>query len=129
MNNETVISPYQAMGGEQAVRQLVDRFYHLMDTDAEAEHIRDMHPDDLSGSREKLFMFLSGWFGGPPLFEQKYGHPRLRARHFPFEIDEAARDAWMRCMSEALKETDIDNMMREHLMQSLYRLADHMRNV
>jgi hemoglobin len=122
------LSPYERLGGEQAVRRLVDRFYDLMDTLPEARQIRDLHPEDLAGSRDKLFKFLSGWLGGPPLYEAEYGHPRLRARHLPFPIGEAERDAWLRCMEQALAETEMDELLRGHLLRSLRNTADHMRN-
>ena len=122
------LSPYERLGGEAAVRKLVDRFYELMDSLPEAGHIRDLHPADLSGSRDKLFKFLSGWLGGPPLYEAEYGHPRLRARHLPFPIGEAERDAWLRCMEQALAEAEMDELLRSHLLQSLRNTADHMRN-
>ena len=95
-------TPYERLGGEQGVRRLVDRFYDLMDTLPEAKIIRDLHPKELTGSRDKLFKFLSGWLGGPPLYMQEYGHPRLRARHLPFAIGSAERDAWLLCMERAL---------------------------
>ncbi len=123
------ISYYERLGGEQGVRRLVDRFYELMDTLPEARGIRKMHAANLDGTREKLFMFLSGWLGGPALYTEKYGHPRLRARHLPFAIGEAERDAWMGCMSQALDEMEIDTMLRDHLKQSLWNTADHMRNL
>ncbi|MBI1195486.1 MAG: globin [Gammaproteobacteria bacterium] len=122
-------TPYVRLGGEAAVRKLVTRFYELMDTLPEARRIRAMHPDDLSGSTEKLFMFLSGWLGGPQLYQEAYGHPRLRARHLPFPVDEAARDAWMRCMTRAIEEMDIeDELLKQHLLHSLFKTADFMRN-
>ena len=123
------LSPYERLGGEAAVRTLVDRFYDLMDSLPEAADIRALHPQDLSGSRDKLFKFLSGWLGGPPLYQAEYGHPRLRARHLPFPIGEAERDAWLLCMERALMETDMDAMLRGHLLQSLRNTANHMRNV
>ena len=89
------LTPYERLGGEAAVRKLVDRFYDLMDALPEARGIRELHPPDLAGSRDKLFKFLSGWLGGPPLYVEEYGHPRLRARHLPFPIGEAERDAWL----------------------------------
>ena len=73
------MNPYERLGGEQGVRDLVDRFYDLMDTLPEAKQIRDLHPADLTESRDKLFKFLSGWLGGPSLYINEYGHPRLRA--------------------------------------------------
>jgi hemoglobin len=121
-------SPYERLGGAQAVRELVDRFYELMDTLPEAKRIRDLHPADLSGSRDKLFKFLSGWLGGPQLYMEEYGHPRLRARHLPFPIGAAERDAWLLCMGRAFAEMDMEDLLRNHLLQSLRKTADHMRN-
>lgn len=121
-------SIYARIGGEPALRRLVTRFYELMDTLPEARAIRALHPADLASSREKLFLFLSGWLGGPPLYVAQYGHPRLRARHLPFPIGEAERDAWMICMERALAEMEIDALLRAQLLHALQQTADHMRN-
>ncbi len=121
-------SPYDALGGETGVRRLVDAFYDSMMTLPEAEHILKLHPEDLSVSREKLFMFLSGWFGGPSLYSQVYGHPRLRARHLPFPIGREERDAWLLCMEAALEEMSLDRALRFQLMQAFQMTADHMQN-
>ncbi len=120
--------PYDAIGGEERVRQLVERFYDLMDTLPEAATIRALHPKDLRGSRQKLFWFMSGWLGGPQLYVERYGHPRLRRRHFPFPIGEAERDQWMLCMRRALEENVADEALRLFLDRQLTSLADHMRN-
>lgn len=121
--------PYNRLGGEEAVRKLVVRFYELMDTLPEAQGIRALHPQDLEGSIEKLFKFLSGWLGGPQLYMQEYGHPRLRARHMPFPIAEVERDAWMLCMTQAIDEqVQDDELLKQHLLQSLMKTADFMRN-
>ena len=122
------ITPYEALGGEEAVRQLVERFYEHMDEDAEALTIRRMHPEDLARAQQRLFEFLSGWLGGPNLYWERHGHPRLRMRHLPFTIDAAARDAWMGCMRLALAETVADDTLRAQLDQALYNVANHMRN-
>ena len=95
-------SIYETIGGEQRLRALVDRFYDLMDSAPEAAGIRALHPEDLTESRNKLFWFLSGWSGGPPMYIERFGHPRLRARHLPFSIGEAERDQWLWCMNHAL---------------------------
>lgn len=121
-------TPYEILGGAVGLRALVHRFYQLMDELPEAYGIRKLHPQDLSGSEEKLFMFLSGWLGGPPLFVQRHGHPRLRARHLPFSIGGPERDQWLMCMRLALDERAIDAGLREKLFRALADLADHMRN-
>lgn len=119
---------YDYIGGEATVRRLVDRFYELMDTLPEAYGIRKLHPADLSGSNQKLFMYLSGWLGGPQLFVQAYGHPRLRARHLPFAIGEAERDQWLMCMRLAMDEVLPPDEANEQLLKAIEDLADHMRN-
>ncbi len=118
---------YQRLGGEEAIRRLVKTFYRLMNTLPEAEGIRAMHPD-MVRAEEKLFMFLSGWLGGPQLYVEKYGHPRLRQRHMPFAIGESERDQWMLCMRQAMEEENIAPELREQLEQAFFRTADFMRN-
>ncbi len=119
---------YELIGGEAGVKALVDRFYDLMNTLPEAAAIRRLHPADIASSRDKLFKFLSGWLGGPPLYVQEHGHPMLRARHLPFPIGESERNAWMLCMTRAMEERHIDPMLRQQLMGAFFRTADHMRN-
>jgi hemoglobin len=121
-------TPYAAIGGDAAVRRLVDRFYDLMHTLPEAQTIRAMHAASLDVSRDRLYWFLCGWLGGPQLFVERRGHPRLRARHLPFAIDQAAAAAWMRCMAQALAEQVDDAALRDQLRDAMARLADHMRN-
>lgn len=119
---------YELLGGEAKLRELVSAFYRIMDTSPESRIIRDMHPQDLKSSEEKLFMFMSGWLGGPSLFEQAFGHPRLRARHLPFQIGKSERDQWMMCMVQAFEEVGVEEPLRSELLYSLLNLADHMRN-
>ena len=123
--NQTI---FQQIGGEEVVRRLIDRFYDLMDTQPEAAGIRKLHPENLEHSREKLFMFLVGWMGGPPLYVERFGHPRLRARHLPFPIGEAERDQWLLCMNKALDEVVGDPLMRQQIKRSFAQLAGFMRN-
>jgi hemoglobin len=121
-------SPYERIGGESGVRVLVDRFYDRMDELPEAAGVRALHAKSLRGSREKLFLFLSGWMGGPDLYQQKYGHPMLRRRHLPFPIGREERDQWLLCMDRALDEVVDDEALRAHLKQAFFQVADHMRN-
>jgi hemoglobin len=126
MNDST--TPYDRIGGEPAVRKLVKRFYELMDTLPEAYGIRKLHPPDLSGSEDKLFMYLSGWLGGPQLYVEKFGHPRLRSRHLPFPIASAEAGQWMLCMRQAMAECIADEEVRAKLDKALTDLALFMRN-
>lgn len=121
-------SQYDQLGGEVGVRQLVDRFYDLMDTHPDTVGIRNMHAKSLRASREKLFLFLSGWLGGPSLYMEKYGHPKLRYRHLPFRITSDERDQWLSCMFQALEEQVSDPLLRHTLQSSFFNVADHMRN-
>lgn len=129
MTSAVAPTPYDRLGGEAAVRKLVDRFYDLMSELPEAAHVLRMHPGDLSGSRDKFFDFLSGWLGGPQLYVERRGHPRLRMRHMHFPIDSAARDGWLLCMYRALDECVDDALLKEMLRGSFSRMGDHLRNV
>lgn len=124
----TTVSTYDALGGAEGVRRLVDRFYEVMDELPETYAVRQLHPESLAGSAESLYEFLSGWFGGPSLYVAKKGHPRLRMRHHPYAISPARRDEWMLCMTTALSEQVSDESLRERLMQKFAQMADHIVN-
>jgi hemoglobin len=119
---------YEAIGGEETVRRLVRRFYELMDTLPEAKACRDVHPPSLAGSEQKLFDYLSGWLGGPPLYVTKHGHPMLRRRHFAAAIGREEHDGWMLCFETALAETVDNPALREAILVPVRRLAAHMQN-
>jgi hemoglobin len=125
MTEQTI---YEAIGGELKLREMVDRFYDLMELEPEFAVIRALHPPTTEGSRDKLFWFLSGWMGGPDAFVERFGHPRLRARHLPFPIGTTERDQWLRAMAWAMEEVGIQEELRVRLMQSFYQTADWMRN-
>lgn len=119
---------YERIGGETMISALVDRFYELMDTQPVAAGIRAMHPADLSTSREKLYLFLVGWMGGPQLYVERHGHPRLRARHLPLPIGLRERDEWLWCMFKALEDVVPDEDLRVQLANAFLQVADFMRN-
>jgi hemoglobin len=119
---------FEIIGGEARLRELVDRFYDLMDLEPRFADLRAMHPASLDGSRDKLFWFLCGWSGGPNHFIERFGHPRLRARHLPFSIASKERDDWLRCMAQAMHELDMPQALQERLMHSFLQTADWMRN-
>jgi hemoglobin len=123
---------FELLGGEQngveSIRNLVETFYDIMDSDPKVIPLRAMHQPDLTEAREKLFMFLTGWTGGPQLYIERYGHPMLRARHMPFPIDESARDQWMYCMIKAMHQLNFEDDLMKKLANQLYGVADFMRN-
>ncbi len=125
MSDETT---YEQLGGGESLRRVVDRFYDLMEELPEARGILDLHPRDLDESRDKLFKFLSGLYGGPSLYIEQYGHPMLRARHLPFPIGENERDQWLLCMNRAVDELVEDSALADQLKRNFFRTADHMRN-
>jgi hemoglobin len=119
---------YEVIGGESRVREMVDRFYDLMELESEFALLRAAHPPTLDNARARLFMFLSGWMGGPDLYIEAHGHPRLRMRHMPFAIGTQERDQWLRAMAWAMEDVGIDEALRVRLMESFYQTADWMRN-
>lgn len=121
-------SHFDTLGGDDGIRQLVDRFYDLMDSAPEAVHVRALHAASLKVSRETLRLFLTGWTGGPPVYVEKFGHPRLRMRHFPFAIGVRERDEWLWCMDRALAVHEMPETLRSALSAKFHELADHMRN-
>jgi hemoglobin len=125
-------SLFDLLGGEpeatNQIRAIVEAFYDVMDSDEKAKAIRLMHPEDLTSSREKLFMFLSGWTGGPQLYIERYGHPFLRRRHLPFKIGEDERDQWIYCMTKGMLNLKMEEEKIKALLNALYPIADFMRN-
>jgi len=121
-------TPFELMGGEPGVRALVDRFYDLMAMDERFAGILALHPTPLDGSRDKLFWFLCGWMGGPDLYIERFGHPRLRARHLPYPIASIERDQWLLCMAQAMADCDVPDPLLDRLLQSFASTADWMRN-
>lgn len=121
-------SAFDAIGGEENVRKLVDRFYDLMELEPKYAELRATHGTDLHTARDKLFWFLCGWMGGPDYYIERFGHPRLRARHLPFAIGIQERNQWLACMLQAMEETGVEAGLQERLLQALFQTADWMRN-
>ena len=125
---ENTQTHFDRIGGEAVIQALVTRFYDIMEADPAAREILELHPEDLSGARQKLYEFLVGWMGGPQLYMEKYGHPRLRMRHIHVAIGEQERDQWMYCIEKAMDELAIKSPLQQELQQAFYKVADFMRN-
>ena len=125
---EPSVSAFDLMGGEPGVRALCERFYALMALEPSFAQLRSLHPDDLSGSTDKLFWFLCGWLGGPQHYIERFGHPRLRARHLPFSIGIKERDQWMQCMVQSMAELGLPPELAQRLETAFASTADWMRN-
>lgn len=128
MSEQQTITLYEAIGGDDAVKKLCQRFYQLMDTMPEAARCRAIHPPDMSMSEEKLYDYLTGYLGGPPVYMEKYGHPMLRRRHMIAEIGEQERDEWLMCFKLAMEETIAHEKLREIIWAPIEKLAFHMQN-
>ena len=122
------LTPFEWIGGEDKVRALVERFYDLMELEPGYAALRASHGPDLANAREKLFMFLCGWLGGPQHYVEKHGHPRLRMRHMPFSIGIKERDQWVACMDQAMGDVGLEPQLRKRLRESFMQTADWMRN-
>ena len=128
MSEPQEVTAFERLGGEAHVRALVDRFYDLMDLEPGYAELRAVHGPTLDNARDKLFWFLCGWLGGPQHYVERFGHPRLRARHLPFAIGIRERDQWLACMDQAMGETGVPADLREKLRASFFQTADWMRN-
>ena len=112
-------SSFRAAGGESGIRALVHAFYDLMGSDSRFSPIHDMHPDDLTVSRDKLATFLCGWLGGPRTYQQKYGSIGIPAVHQHLAITNDERDQWLSCMQEAVNQQPFAEDFKEYLMLQL----------
>jgi hemoglobin len=124
-------TPYDRLGGEAAVRAIVERFYDAM-AELEPELAR-LHPCDERGqvvrpSRDRFALFFIGWLGGPQDYVAAHGHPRLRMRHARVPVDTAMAGAWMRCMMHALDTSGVERDVRDFLEVRLMEVAMFLRN-
>lgn len=118
------VTLYDRLGAEN-LATLVNRFYDLVFTN---ERISRLFKTDKELIKEKQRLFLTQFFGGPPLYSERYGHPKLRARHLPHPIDEEDAIAWLQCMSAAVHSLPIDAAMKDELMKRFIPTAMFMVN-
>ncbi|WP_044641079.1 globin domain-containing protein [Risungbinella massiliensis] len=116
---------YEQLGGEATIKKLVDIFYDLV---KQNPILSPMFPEDMTETRENQYMFLTQYFGGPPLYSEKKGHPMLRARHMRFDITREKAEAWLSCMEQALDKVGVEGTLREEIWGRLVYTAYHMQN-
>ncbi len=131
MSDPGVTIPFEQIGGEERVREIVRRFYDAMDRDEPA--LARLHKTTDDGrvhpeARERFALFYIGWLGGPQTYMERYGHPRLRMRHGQVAVSPAMRDAWMRAMTTAMNECGVSGEIRGFLDAKLGDLATFLRN-
>lgn len=119
------ISLYEAIGGENTIRAMVESFYPKVQADPLIGHL---FPADIEPVMEKQYQFLTQFFGGPSLYSDQYGHPMMRGRHLPFPITPERAEAWLDCMRRALEEIALEPELREFVLQRLSGPAHHFVN-
>lgn len=119
------VTVYEAVGGMETFQRLVETFYAGVATDP---ILRPMYPKDLEPPKRRLMLFIAQFFGGPETYNMERGHPRLRARHLRFPIDQAARDAWVRLMSAAVETLDLPPAARAELLRYFDEAATFLMN-
>lgn len=128
MNDTAAGSIYERIGGAATIERVVETFYRNMNLMPQAQTIRAMHGDGLTGMKIALKKYLTEWTGGPGVYSSEKGNPHMRERHATFPIDNYARDIWMDCMDQALEEQIADADVRAQLRENVKKLADQMRN-
>ncbi|MGZ4031649.1 MAG: globin domain-containing protein [Tumebacillaceae bacterium] len=123
--NPPVQTVYEMIGGGDTIRKLVDAFYKRV---GQHPDLKPIFPDDLTETADKQYLFLTQFFGGPPLYSDQYGHPMLRARHMPFEITPTRAKAWLACMSEAMEEIGLEGFVRDFMYDRFIQTGNHMVN-
>ncbi|MDV2885624.1 globin [Alkalihalophilus pseudofirmus] len=123
MSNQ--MTPYEALGGEAVLSELVDTFYSYV---ANHPDLGPLFPEDLTETARKQKQFLTQFLGGPSLYTEEHGHPMLRARHMPFPISKKEAEAWLSCMNKAMDTVNVEGLIREYMMERLTMTAHHMVN-
>jgi hemoglobin len=125
MKSMNEVSVYEAVGGLETFRRLAHRFYAEVESDTV---LRPLYPANLDAAKEHLALFLAQYFGGPPVYSNRRGHPRLRMRHLRFAIGAVERDAWLRDMQVALDAVVADDRVRMAMQTYFADAADFLIN-
>ncbi|RRJ61922.1 globin [Paenibacillus oralis] len=122
---DPTLSIYDNLGGGPTLKRLVEAFYPRVQKDP---LLAPLFPEDITPVMEKQYMFLTQFFGGPPLYSDAFGHPMMRARHMPFPVTRERAEAWLACMRAALEEIGIEEPLRGFVLDRLSGPAFHFVN-
>jgi hemoglobin len=125
VSSEPTATPFERLGGRDAVARVIEAFYDRIEGDPE---LRAIFPNDLEEGREKQRLFFEQWLGGEPRYSDRYGHPMMRRRHLPHAITARAADRWIAHFTAALEECAVPPDLRETILERLRPLARHMVN-
>ena len=125
--SERPLTPYEILG-DDGIKQLVNAFYDVMDELPLAADIRAMHAENLDSVKRMLTAYLTGWMGGPPVYQAIKGTVCLTDPHEPYRIGPKERDQWLDCMDEALQRVSASEELKDMLKEPMYRVADTVRN-
>lgn len=118
-------SPFETVGGAETIAKLVDAFYPRVQKHPD---LAPIFPEDIQPVRDKQYLFLTQFLGGPPLYSNRFGSPMLRARHLPHPITPRRAAAWLQCMKEAMDDIGLQGEIREFVFERLSMTAHHMVN-
>ncbi len=121
-------TPYQLLGEDEGIRALATAFYQAMDELPGTKDIRGMHAENMDAIQQKLYEYLTGWLGGPPLYSDRTGSVCLTEPHKPYAIGPSERDQWLHCMDVALEKINASDEVKAMLKDPMYRIADAVRN-
>jgi hemoglobin len=127
MEEKMSASPYEILG-KDGIKQLAHVFYEVMDEMPQAADVRAMHADNLDHIKRMLNAYLTGWMGGPPVYQALKGTVCLTDPHEPFRIGPKERDQWLMCMDEALKRINAADELKDMLKKPMFQVAEAVRN-
>lgn len=125
MDDAKTVTFFEAIGGGETIRKLVEAFYPKVYADPE---LAPLFEGDMVEIMAKQELFLTQFTGGPALYSEQHGPPMMRRRHLPFEITPRRAEAWLRCMEQALDEIELEGHPRRLLFEKLAQVAMHMVN-
>jgi hemoglobin len=125
IRNNTMAQTYFELIGKDNLWKLIADFYEEIKKDP---ILRPMYPDALEPAQERLFLFMMQYLGGPNIYSENRGHPRLKMRHVRFPIDQKARDSWMNNMTIALDKNPMDEKGKEFLRKYFADTATFLKN-